>query len=158
MENRLNIHEQGQTALKSLNGLGMYLSKSSIEKNLLHLIYFRVSQINGCAYCLDMHSKDLLEAGEDTKRLFVLDAWREASFYNERERAGLAWAEALTKLNGNAVPYDIYAEALEQFGEKDLIDLTIAVIAINSYNRVNLAFPQPQMVGTYVPGMFAHAK
>lgn len=154
METRINIHEKGQPAMRSLYGLGTYLSKSGLEKQLLHMIYYRVSQVNGCAYCLDMHSKDFFETGGSVQKLMVLDAWREAAFYTDRERAALAWAEAITKLNGNAVPYTIYTEALKQFGEQELIDLTIATIAINSYNRINLAFPQPQMVGTYVPGMY----
>jgi alkylhydroperoxidase family enzyme len=101
-----------------------------------------------------MHSKDLREKGETEQRLYVLDAWREAPFYTERERAALAWAEALTKLAG-PVPDAIYEEASQQFSEEELIDLTMAVITINSYNRINLAFPAPAVVGTYKPG--AHA-
>src|ERR1700720_725745 len=98
MEQRMNPFEKGQGALKALYGMGMYLAKSPVEQPLFNLIYFRVSQINGCAYCLDMHSKDLRAAGETEQRLYVLDAWREASFYTERERAALAWAEAVTKI------------------------------------------------------------
>ena len=96
MEPRINIqHQQGMSALY---GFGKHLSKSSIEKPLLHLVYYRVSQINGCAFCLDMHSKDLLALGESAQRMLVLDAWQEAPFYSDRERAALAWAEALTKI------------------------------------------------------------
>src|SRR5689334_8833000 len=98
MEQRMNVYEKGQGALKALFGMGTYLSKSPVEKPLLNLIYFRVSQINGCAFCLDMHSKDLRLAGETEQRLFVLDAWRDAPFYSDRERAALEWAEALTKV------------------------------------------------------------
>ena len=157
MENRLNIHVQGQAAMRSLYGMGAYLSKSPIEQNLLHLVYFRVSQVNGCAFCLDMHSKDLLEAGDTPQRLFVLDAWREAPFYTDRERAALSWAEAVTRIAGGNVPDDVYAECIKQFTEAELIDLTIAVLAINSYNRINIAFP-PNNVGSYAPGMYAKAK
>lgn len=153
MEQRINFLEKGQDAMKALYAMGIYLAKSPVEKSLLDLIYFRVSQINGCAYCLDMHSKDLRANGETEQRLFVLDAWRETPFYTERERAALAWAEATTKLNG-PVPDAIYQEALKQFSEEELIDLTIATIAINSYNRLNLAFPAPSVVGTYQPGMW----
>ena len=140
MEQRINAYEKGQGALKALYGLGIYLAKSPIEQSLLNLIYFRVSQINGCAYCLDMHSKDLRVKGETEQRLYVLDAWREAPFYTERERAALAWAEAVTKIKEGHVPDEIYEEAREQFSEEELIDLTMAVIAINSYNRINIAF------------------
>ncbi|WP_205513718.1 carboxymuconolactone decarboxylase family protein [Longitalea arenae] len=156
MKQPINVMEKGQRALKALNSLGAYLGKSPVEQSLLHLLYFRVSQINGCAFCLDMHSKDLLAEGENPQRLFVLDAWREAPFYSERERAALAWAEALTRLNGSHIDEAIYEQTLQQFSEEELIDLTFAVIAINSYNRVNIAFPNPAAVGMYTPGMFAN--
>jgi len=155
MKQRINVVEKGMPAMKALYGLGIYLSKSPVERKLLELIYYRVSQINGCAYCLDMHTKDLRESGETEQRLYVLPAWREAPFYSDRERAALAWAEALTKPEGRCVPDDIYEAALEQFDEAELIDLTLAVIAINSYNRVNLAFPNVAAVGTYRPGVHA---
>lgn len=135
--------------MKALYGLGIYLAKSPVEQTLLNLIYFRVSQVNGCAYCLDMHSKDLRANGETEQRLYMLNAWREAPFYTDRERAALAWAEALTKIAGGPVPDEIYAAAREQFTEEELVDLTLAVITINSYNRVNLAFPNVAAVGTY---------
>ncbi|THU40533.1 carboxymuconolactone decarboxylase family protein [Niastella caeni] len=155
MSQTINVHEKGQRALKSLNSLGAYLHKSVVEQPLLHLIYYRVSQLNGCAFCLDMHSKDLLAGGETTQRLLVLDAWREAPFYTERERAALALAEALTKLKGGHVDAATHEAAREQFSDEELIDLTFAIIAINSYNRVNIAFPNPAMVGTYTPGQYA---
>ena len=155
MEKRVNIQAKGQDAFKAMYGLGKYLAKASVEKALLNLVYFRVSQINGCAFCLDMHAKDLREEGESEQRLYVLNAWREAPFYSARERAALAWSEALTKLGSGAVSDDVYREASKEFSEQELIDLTVAVIAINSYNRVNLAFPMPEIVGTYHPGQFA---
>lgn len=144
------------TALKTLYPLGAYLAKSSVGEPLLNLIYFRVSQLNGCSFCLDMHSKDLRAIGETEQRLYVLDGWREAPFYTPKERAALAWAESLTQLHG-AVADDVYQEARRQFSEEELVDLTMAVIAINSYNRFNLAFPDPERVGTYRPGQFDHA-
>jgi AhpD family alkylhydroperoxidase len=134
--------------------LGKYLSKSPIGQQLLDLVYFRVSQINGCAFCLDMHAKDLRAQGETEQRLYVLDAWREAPFYTERERAALAWSEALTKLTSGMVADEIYDEARKHFSEAEMIDLTMAVITINSYNRINIAFGAP--VGTYEVGMFSH--
>jgi AhpD family alkylhydroperoxidase len=153
MEQRINPFEKGQTAMKSLFGLSFYLSKSSIEQPLLNLIYFRISQINGCAYCLDMHSKDLRAKGETEQRLYMLDAWREASQYTDRERAALGWAEAVTKISGGQVPQAIYNEARQQFSEQEIIDLTMATIAINGYNRINIAFCTP--AGNYQPGMHA---
>lgn len=155
MKQGVNVFEKGQRALKALNTLGAYCHKSPVEQSLMNLIYFRVSQLNGCAFCLDMHSKDLIDGGEQAHRLFVLDAWREAPFYSERERAALAWAEALTKINNGQVDEAVYNEALKQFSEEELIDLTFAIITINSYNRVNIAFPNPAAVGTYTPGQFA---
>ncbi len=153
MEQRISAVEKGYKALSSLNSLGAYLAKSPIEEKLLNLIYFRVSQINGCAFCLDMHSKDLLAEGETEQRLYVLDAWRDAPFYTERERAALAWAEAVTKCD---VPDEIYNQTRKQFSESELIDLTMAVIAINSYNRINIAFRTT--AGTYTPGQFRKIK
>ena len=155
MESRINVLSKGQNAMKAMYSLGIYLAKSPIEQSLLNLIYFRVSQINGCAYCLDMHSKDLRAKGETEQRLYVLDAWREAPFYTERERAALAWAEAVTKINGGNVPDEVYEEVCKEFSEEEIIDLTMAVIAINSYNRINIAF-RPE-VGDYQPGKYAHA-
>ncbi|WP_276486130.1 carboxymuconolactone decarboxylase family protein [Paraflavitalea pollutisoli] len=153
MTQRLNIHAKGQAAMKAIYGLAIYLAKSPVEKRLLNLLYYRVSQINGCAYCLDMHSKDLLAEGEPAQRLLVMDAWRETPFYSEKERAALAWAEALTKFSAGHVPDDIYEAASQQFDEQELIDLTVAVITINSYNRINIAFPAK--VGNYQPGQYA---
>jgi AhpD family alkylhydroperoxidase len=153
MEQRINAYEKGHRALKALYGLGLYLARSPIEQPLLNLIYFRVSQINGCAYCLDMHSKDLRAAGETEQRLYVLEAWREAPLYTERERAALAWAEAVTNIAEGHVPDEVYEAAREQFSEEELIDLTLAVITINSYNRINVAFRTT--AGSYQPGQHA---
>lgn len=149
----MNPYEKGKRALQGLFSQAAYLSKSSIEQSLLDLIYFRVSQINGCAYCLDMHSKDLRVSGESEQRLYVLEAWRDAPFYSEREQAALAWAEALTQLPGKQVPDDIYREAKNQFSESELTDLTMAVVNINSFNRINIAFRVE--AGAYQPGMHA---
>src|ERR1044071_5450268 len=104
MEHRRNPYDKGNKGIKALFGLGTYVSKSSIEQSLQDLISFRVSQINGCAFCLDMHSKDLRAHGESEQRLYLLDAWREAPLYTDRERAALAWAEAVTRLEKNNVP------------------------------------------------------
>src|SRR5215467_6952414 len=118
MKQRVNFYEKGFKAIKPLFNLGAYLSKSPIERSLLDLLYYRVSQINGCAYCLDMHSKDLRAHGETEQRLYMLDAWREAPLYSDRERAALAWAEAVTKLVNKSVPDDVYEQARAQFSEE----------------------------------------
>lgn len=152
MEQRINFVEKGKGAMTAMYGLGAYLKKSSIEKKLLNLIYFRVSQINGCAYCLDMHSKDLRAEGETEQRLYLLDAWREAPFYTDRECAALAWAEAVTILEGRQVPDDVFEMASAQFTEEELIDLTLAITVINSYNRINIAFRAT--AGSYVVGQW----
>lgn len=153
MEARLNFFEKSPSALKALYAIGGYLAKSTVEQHLLNLIYFRVSQINGCAYCLDMHSKDLRADGETEQRLYMLAAWREGPIYTDRERAALAWAEAVTKLNNNDVPDEVYEQARRQFTDEELVDLTLATTTINTYNRINIAFRVPG--GSYQVGQFA---
>lgn len=152
MKTRINFLEKGQDALKTLYPVGGYLAKSALGKSLLDLVYFRVSQMNGCAFCLDMHSKDLRAMGESEQRLYTLDAWREAPFYTERERAALGWAEAVTKITNGNISDEVFETARKQFSEEELIDLTLAVTTINTYNRVNIAF-RPS-VGTYKVGQF----
>jgi AhpD family alkylhydroperoxidase len=153
MEQRINANENGQAAMRAMYGLELYLAKSTIEHSLLHLIKYRVSQINGCAYCLDMHSKDLRAAGESEQRLYVLDAWREAPFYSARERAALAWAEAVTLITEGHVPDEVYESARAEFSEQELIDLTLAVTTINAWNRLAISFRTTP--GTYQPGQYA---
>ncbi len=155
MEQRINVMEKGQGAMKTMMGFAVYLAKSSIEKKLQHLIEYRVSQINGCAYCLDMHSKDLRHDGETEQRIYMLSAWRESPFYTDRERAALAWAEAVTVLSDGHVPDEVYDEARKEFSEEEMIDLTMAVVAINSWNRANIAFRTTP--GTYEPGKWTAA-
>jgi AhpD family alkylhydroperoxidase len=140
MTQRLNVLEAAQGALKAMFGLEAYLAKCGLESSLLHLLKLRVSQINGCAYCIDMHWKDLRAGGETEQRLYMLDAWRESPFYSERERAALAWAEAVTLITDGEVPDEVFEEARKQFKETELADLTLAVVAINSWNRLNIAF------------------
>ena len=153
MQQRINPYENGDNSMRGLFGLSSGLSKSTIEKSLQDLISFRVSQINGCAYCLDMHSKDLRAEGEAEQRLYMMDVWRETTLYTERERAAFAWAEAVTKLTDNNVPDQVYQDTRKQFSEQELVDLTLAVIAINSFNRINIAFRLP--AGNYKVGMHA---
>jgi len=155
MEQRINAFEKGQNAFRAMYGLGAYLKKSVIEQNLLELIYFRVSQINGCAYCLDMHSKDLRAKGETEQRLYMLDAWREGTVYTDRERAALAWAEAVTKIANGSVSDEAYNTVIQQFSEEEVVDLTLAITTINTYNRFNIAFRTP--AGSYKVGQHAAA-
>lgn len=147
MKPRINVLEVGQNAMKSLYPMGAHLAKSSVGKPLFDLIYMRVSQINRCAFCLDMHSKELRANGETEQRLYTLNAWRDTPFFSDKERAALAWAEAVTNCN---VPDEIYGEALQHFSEEELVDLTLGVTAINLYNRINHAFHP--LVGTYQVG------
>jgi len=153
MEKRVDMRQKGASAIKAMHGLSGYLAKSSLEGALLDLVYYRVSQINGCAFCLDMHSKDLRAAGETEQRLYVMDAWRDTPLYSARERAALAWAESLTILGREGVSDEVYRETAAEFTEDELIVLTMAVVAINGYNRLNIAF-RPE-VGDYQPGQFA---
>ncbi len=150
MESRINPYQVGYPAMKTLFSVGAYLHRSPIDQSLLDLINFRVSQINGCAYCLDMHSKDLRARGETEQRLYMLDAWREAPLYSDSERAALAWAEAVTKLTAGQVSDAVYEQARSQFSDAELVDLTLAIVTINSYNRLNIAFHTP--AGDYQPG------
>ena len=150
MEPRINLVEKGKGAMNVMFTFGKYLSKSLIEPSLINLIDYRISQINGCAYCLDMHSKDLRAIGETEQRIYVMDAWREAPFYSERERAALSWAEAVNKCD---VPNEVYEDVRKHFSEEEIIDLTMAVNTINCWNRINISFKTP--AGTYQVGQFA---
>ena len=136
-------------AIKPLFALGKYLQTISIERPLIELVLMRASQLNGCAYCLDMHSKDARAAGETEQRLYVLQAWREAPFYSDRERAALAWCEAVTRLDAHGVSDEVFEMARAQFSEKELGDLNMAVILINAWNRI--AIPFQHVPGTYQP-------
>jgi AhpD family alkylhydroperoxidase len=148
-QHRLSFYKYTE-AINPLLALGHYLRESSeIEDALLELVFMRASQLNGCAYCLDMHSKDARAAGETEQRLYLLQAWRESPMYSERERAALAWTEAVTKLGEHGVPDAIYEAARAQFEEKALVDLTMAVVCINGWNR--MAIPFRSEPGTYQP-------
>ena len=137
-------------------GLQNTVNSSGLERNLLELVKMRASQINGCAYCLDMHSKDARAAGETEQRLYLLDAWRETSLYSERERAALEWTEALTLIGEGHVPDAVYASAREHFSEEELVNLALAVVTINGWNRFSIAFRAE--AGKYRPGMHDRSK
>jgi AhpD family alkylhydroperoxidase len=152
MEARQNVAKLAAAPMKALYGIGTYLAACGLEHALLELVKTRASQINGCAFCLDMHTQDARAAGETEQRLYALSAWREAPFFSDRERAALAWTEAVTLVTGG-VPDVVYEEARRHFTETELADLTWAVVAINSWNRLNVAFRTPS--GTYKPHMKA---
>jgi len=147
MSQRINAFAMGNKSVNALHTMGYHVENSSIDNSFLELLYFRVSQMNGCAFCLDMHSKQLRAKGETEQRIFLISAWRECSFYTAKEKAGLLWAEQLTALNGKEIAEEIYLEVSSQFSETEMVDLTMAIIAINSYNRVNIAFGAE--VGSY---------
>jgi AhpD family alkylhydroperoxidase len=130
-------------------GLESYLSECGLDQPLLELIRLRASQINGCAYCIDTHSKDLRASGETEQRLYLLDAWRESPFYTERERAAVAWTEAVTHVTEGHVPDEVYEHVRSQFSATELANLTLAIAAINSWTRSNITFRT--VAGSYKP-------
>ena len=139
MQARFNYLTAAPGTYKAMMGLEQYLATCSVETKLLHLIKLRASQINGCAYCIDMHWKDLRAEGEGEQRLYGLDAWRESPYYSDRERAALEWTEAVTRLGHEGVPDGVYDRVRSQFDERQLADLTFAIAAINTWNRLNVA-------------------
>lgn len=153
MTPRIDFSQVSAEASKPFLRLGAYLATSGLEASLLELIKIRASQLNGCAYCLDMHTKDARAAGETEQRIYLLSAWRESPFYSERERAALAWTEAVTLVSGG-VPDEVYEAAREQFSEKELVDLTWAITLINGWNRMAISFRS--VPGTYQVPQHAH--
>jgi AhpD family alkylhydroperoxidase len=154
MKPRFSYLKDAPGTYEAMHALERYLHSSGLEAGLIHLIKLRASQINGCAYCLDMHWKDLRALGETEQRLYSLDAWRECSWYTDRERAALAWTEAVTLITNGHVPDHVYDEVRVMFSEKELADLTLAVATINSWNR--LAIAARVEPGTYTPAVPAH--
>jgi AhpD family alkylhydroperoxidase len=149
MEPRLNYMRVAPDAFRAMRGLEEYLHRCGLDERLLHLIKLRASQINGCAYCLDMHWKDLRAIGETEQRMYSLDAWEESPYYNDRERAALTWTEAVTRVSEGHVPDEVYQRVRKHFSEKELADLTVAVATINAWNRLSIAGRATP--GTYQP-------
>ena len=149
MQSRIEYMEIAPGVMKTLYGLEKYLAECGLEPSLIDLIKLRASQINGCAYCIDMHTKDARARGESEQRLYELVAWRETPFYTERERAALAWTEAVTLIAGSHVPDEVYEQARQQFSEQELVNLTLALVAINGWNRFAISFRT--VAGTYQP-------
>ncbi len=144
---RINFKKLVPAAYRAMLALETYVHHSGLEEPLLELVKMRASQINGCAYCLDMHSKDARAAGETEQRLYVLSGWHEAPFYSERERAALAWTEAVTMVSQTRVPEDVYELTRKHFSNEELVNLTMAIVAINGWNRLEVSFRG--IAGTY---------
>jgi AhpD family alkylhydroperoxidase len=140
MQQRLEAMKISPAAYKAMAGLQAYVDQSALEKSLIELVKIRASQINGCAFCLVMHTNDARKRGESDERMHLLNAWDEAPVFNERERAALRWTEAVTLVSEDHVPDEVYESARRVFSEKELVDLTVAVIAINAWNRASIAF------------------
>jgi AhpD family alkylhydroperoxidase len=151
MQARLNYAKTAPGVYDAMEGLEKYLEQCGLEKSLMFLVQLRASQLNGCSYCLDMHWKDLRAIGEKEQRLYSLDAWRECPYYTDRERAALAWTEAVTLIAQGHAPDVVYEQARSEFNEKELSDLTLAVATINAWNRLSIA-------ARIVPGGYQPAK
>jgi len=149
MTERLNFAKVSPDAVKAMRELEKYVAASGLERPLYELVKTRASQINGCAYCLDMHTKDARKAGETEQRLYALSAWRETPFFTERERAALEWAEALTLISENLVTDALYDSVRKYFDEKEMVALSMAIVAINGWNRLSIGFRT--VPGSYNP-------
>jgi AhpD family alkylhydroperoxidase len=149
MSQRIDYYEVAPAALKPLYALEHYIRSSTLEPAILELVKLRASLLNGCAYCVDVHTKDARARGETEQRLYAVALWRETPFFSARERAALAWTEAVTRIGRAGVDDALYADAIAQFTERELVDLTVAVITINAWNRLAVTFRPP--VGRYTP-------
>jgi len=147
MQPRLDAGKLSPEGYRAVFALEQYIRHCGLELKLLELVRLRASQLNGCAYCVDMHTKDARAEGETEQRLYAVSVWEETPFFTDRERAALAWTEAVTLVGKDHVPDDVYELARTQFSEKELVDLTLAVIAINSWNRLAISFSA--VPGTY---------
>jgi AhpD family alkylhydroperoxidase len=153
MKPRIDLMHVNPGIIQAMLGLERQIRRAGLDGKLLDLVRMRASQINGCAYCLDMHSKDARANGETEQRLYSLNAWRETPYYSERERAALEWTEALTLVAETHAPDDVYERVREQFSEDELAHVTLAVVAINGWNRLNVA--ARTVPGDYVAGSLA---
>lgn len=156
MKPRMEYWSVAPGGFKAMSALEQYLRGSGLDPRLLHMLKLRASQINGCAYCIDMHWKDARAAGESEQRMYGLSAWREAPYYSDRERAALEWTEALTNVADGHVPDAVYEAVCAHFSEKEVADITWAVAAINAWNRVSIAFRSE--AGTYKPRVASEAQ
>jgi AhpD family alkylhydroperoxidase len=151
---RVDFARLAPAAVKAQYGLESYVRQSSLEPSLLDLVRLRASVMNGCAYCVDMHTKDARHAGETEQRLYAVPVWRETPFFTPRERAALAWTEAVTAISNGGVSDELFELAQSYFTDEELVALTMAVVSINGWNRLAITFRAP--VGSYVPGSAGH--
>jgi AhpD family alkylhydroperoxidase len=156
MTARINYATADKKAIQLLLAVEAHIASSKLDHKLLHLLKMRASQINGCAFCLDMHSKDARAVGETEQRLYGLDAWEETPYYSDRERAALEWTEAITILGKDHVPDSTYEKVRAHFSEEEIVALTLAAAMINTWNRLNIAFRTE--AGGYQPGMFKNRR
>ncbi|MDE1920802.1 MAG: carboxymuconolactone decarboxylase family protein [Candidatus Omnitrophica bacterium] len=151
MKPRILYKEIAPDGYKAMLGIERYVHHCGLEKPLLELVRIRASQINGCAYCLDMHTKDARAGGESEQRLYAIAVWKETPFFSQRERAALLWTETVTRISDEGVPDEVYEAVNQYFSERELVDLTLAIVAINSWNRLGVAFRA-------IPGEYQPAK
>ena len=149
MKPRIEYAMAATAGIEAMRGLESYVRQCGLEPSLLELVKLRASQINGCAYCIDMHTKDARARGESEQRLYALSAWEETPFFTDRERAALAWTEAVTRVADGHVPDAVFDLARKHFQEKELVDLTLAIVAINGWNRLAISFRA--LPGSYKP-------
>jgi len=149
MEPRIDFYKAAPDGINAMRGLERAVNQSGLEGSLRELVKLRVSQMNGCAYCIDMHTKDARAAGESEQRLYALNAWRETPFYTERERAALEWTEAITNIAVRHAPDDVFFRVRQYFNESELVNLTLAIVAINGWNRLAIGFRA--VPGSYQP-------
>jgi AhpD family alkylhydroperoxidase len=140
MKPRLNFYQAAPDTIKALSALEDHLRSTGLEPSLFELVKIRASQINGCAFCINMHTQDARKNGETEQRIYLLDAWREAPVYSDRERAALAWTEAVTLVSETHVPDDVYEQVRGQFSDAELVNLTMLVATINAWNRIAISF------------------
>jgi len=140
MKTRMDYHKKAPELMKAVLALSKAVDECGLEKSLLHLIKLRASQINGCSYCVDMHSREARRDGESEQRLYLVAAWKESPLFTERERAAFAWTERVTLISGQGVSDELYAETLKHFSEEELVKLTVALGMINMWNRLSVSF------------------
>lgn len=149
MSQRINYQNVAPEAVKGLSDIEKYIAASGLEQSLYELVKLRASQINGCAYCIDMHTKDARKAGETEQRLYSVSVWREVPYYSEKEKAALEWTEALTLISESSVPDSLYESVRKHFDEEEMTALTMVIVAINSWNRLAISFRNEP--GSYQP-------
>jgi AhpD family alkylhydroperoxidase len=140
MKPRMNFYQAAPDTIKALNALETHIQSTGLEKSLIELVKIRASQINGCAFCINMHTEDARKRGETEQRIYLLNAWRESPLYSDRERAALAWTESVTLISETHAPDDVYEQVRAQFSEEDTVNLTMLIATINAWNRLAISF------------------